>query len=74
MAIICDIKIDIIMCEPHCVKIFFCEPPPQSSCSDFLIHDIHISHLVVDDVFTWGMLEVNLLCIFLLESTSARWD
>ena len=28
VTIICDIKIDINMCEPHCVNLFFCEPPP----------------------------------------------
>ena len=27
--IICDVKIDVNMCEPHCVNLlFFCEPPP----------------------------------------------
>ena len=30
VTIICDVKIDISMCEPHYVNlfIFFCEPPP----------------------------------------------
>ena len=23
-----DIKIDVNICEPHCVNFFFCEPPP----------------------------------------------
>ena len=26
--IICDVKIDINICEPHCVNLIFCEPPP----------------------------------------------
>ena len=29
---ICDIKIDVIMYEPHCVQLFFCEPHSQSCC------------------------------------------
>ena len=28
VTIICDIKIDVNMCEPHCVNLFFCAPPP----------------------------------------------
>ena len=28
VTIICDVKIDINMCEPHYVNLFFCEPPP----------------------------------------------
>ena len=28
VTIICDVKIDISMCEPHYVNLFFCEPPP----------------------------------------------
>ena len=27
VTIICDIEIDVNMCEPHCVN-FFCAPPP----------------------------------------------
>ena len=26
--IMCDIKIDINMCEPHYINLFFCEPLP----------------------------------------------
>ena len=25
---ICNVKININMCERHCVNFFFCEPPP----------------------------------------------
>ena len=29
VTIICDVKIDINICEPHYVNLlFFCEPPP----------------------------------------------
>ena len=28
MTFISDVKIDINMCEPHYVNLFFCEPPP----------------------------------------------
>ena len=28
VTIICDVKIDVNMCEPHYVNLFFCEPPP----------------------------------------------
>ena len=30
-----DVKIDVIMCEPHYVNLFFCEPPPKSMCLTF---------------------------------------
>ena len=35
VTIICDIKIDINMCEPHYVNLCFCEPPPYSMCLTF---------------------------------------
>ena len=25
---ISDVKIDVNICEPHCVNLIFCEPPP----------------------------------------------
>ena len=28
VTIISDVKIDVNMCEPHCVNLIFCEPPP----------------------------------------------
>ena len=28
VTIICDVKIDINICEPYCVNLFFWEPPP----------------------------------------------
>ena len=28
VTIICDVKIDINMCEPHYVNLIFCEPLP----------------------------------------------
>ena len=28
MTFISDVKIDINICEPHCVNLIFCEPPP----------------------------------------------
>ena len=28
VTIICDVKIDVNICEPHCVNLIFCEPPP----------------------------------------------
>ena len=35
VTIIFDIQIDINMCEPHFVNLFFCEPPPWSMCLTF---------------------------------------
>ena len=28
VTMICDVKIDVIICEPHHVNLLFCEPPP----------------------------------------------
>ena len=28
MTFISDVKIDVNICEPHCVNLIFCEPPP----------------------------------------------
>ena len=28
MTFISEVKIDVNICEPHCVNLFFCEPPP----------------------------------------------
>ena len=44
----CDIKIDNIMCEPHCVKIFSVNLHHSQAVWLFDTWHIHVSHLVMD--------------------------
>ena len=53
MKFICDLKIDIIMVEPHHVKYFF-KTPSTVQCFDFLTFDI----LYKIDNFDYFLLEV----------------
>ena len=61
MTFISYVKIDVNMCEPHYVNLFFCEPPPYSRCLtsfwqldiflttwhlfDILTHQLNLNHL-----------------------------
>ena len=47
------VKIDISMCEPHYVNLFFCEPPPKSMCLTFW----HLTSFWQLDIFltTWHL-------------------
>ena len=85
VTMIFDIKIDVIRCEPHCVNMFHVNLLHSQAVWLFDAWHIYVSHLVVN-VFSefseyihkyvniyLGMLGVNLLCIFLPESSNAMW-
>ena len=84
MTIMCDIKTDVIMCEPHCVKIIFVNLLSSQAVWIFDTWHIHVSHLVVMylvnlvNIFTeyvniyLRMLGVNSLYILFPENSSTR--
>ena len=49
MKFICDLKIDIIMVEPHHVKYFF-KTPSTVQCFDFLTYYAKLTILII---FSW---------------------
>ena len=64
VAIICDIKIDVIVCELHCVKIFFVNLLHSQAVWLFDTWHTYASHLVVD-VFIEFSKYIHWICEYL---------
>ena len=82
VTIICDIQIDVNICEPHCVNLFFLWTSSIVQVFDFLTFDIFLTtwHLFDTWLITWAHGEhvqehvFNEYCQYLLDLDGDRGD